>query len=98
MIWIPIIAVLTALMGIVYLRGKGDGFIAGYNTASPEQKRRVIIERLRLLVAIFHFGIAALFFLFFLKNSDLAATIFFSSLTVLAIVVIVLANTWAKRR
>ena len=98
MIWIFVVAILTALMGLVYLRGKGDGFIAGYNTASPEQKRRVIIERLRLLVAIFHFGIAALFFLYLLKDKDLATTIFFSALTLLAIVVIVLANTWAKRR
>ena len=98
MVWIIIVAALTALMGLVYLRGKGDGFIAGYNTASPEQKRRVIIERLRLLVAIFNFGIAALFFLYLLKDKDLATTIFFSALTLLAIVIIVLANTWAKRR
>ena len=38
-------------MGIVYLRGKADGLIAGYNTASPQDKAKYDIRRLRLVVA-----------------------------------------------
>ena len=97
MIWIIVIAILLVLMGILYLRGKADGLIAGFNTASPEQKKKVDIKRLRLLVAIFHFVLAALFFLFMLKDSDLAAIIFLSSVAVLATVIIVLARTWAMK-
>ena len=40
MIWIIVIAVLLVLMGIAYLRGKCDGFIAGYNTSSPEKQKK----------------------------------------------------------
>jgi hypothetical protein len=49
-------------------------------------------------VACFHFVLAALFFLFLMKNVDLAAIIFLTSVAVLAIVAVVLGNTWAKKK
>jgi hypothetical protein len=98
MIWIIVIAVLTVLMGIAYLRGKCDGFIAGYNTSSPEKQKKYDIKRLRLIVACFHFAMAGLFFLYLMKNADLAATIHLSCVAILAVAAVVLANTWAKKR
>ena len=98
MFWIIVIAILLVLVGIAYLRGKCDGFIAGYNTSSPEKQKEYDIKRLRLLVACFHFVLAALFFLFLMKNADLAATIFLSCVAVLAVIAVVLANTWAKKK
>ena len=98
MIWIIVIAVLLVLMGMAYLRGKCDGFIAGYNTSSPEKKKKYDIKRLRLIVACFHFALAALFFLYLMKNADLAATIHLSCVAILAVAAVVLANTWAKKR
>ena len=98
MVWIIVIALLLVLTGIAYLRGKCDGFIAGSNTSSPEKQKEYDIKRLRLIVACFHFALAALFFLFLMKNADLAATIFLSCVAVLAIVAVVFANTWAKKR
>ena len=98
MIWIFVIAIILVLFGIAYLRGKCDGFIAGYNTSSPEKQKMYDIKRLRLIVACFHFALAALFFLFLMKNSDLAATIFLSCVAVLSVVAVVLANTWAKKK
>ena len=98
MIWIIVIAVLPVLMGIAYLRGKCDGFIAGYNTSSPEKQKKYDIKRLRLIVACFHFAIAGLFFLYLMKNADLAATIHLSCVAILAVAAVVLANTWAKKR
>ena len=98
MVWIFIIAAITVLVGIAYLKGKCDGFIAGYNTMSPEKRKLYDIKRLRLVVACFHFAIAALFSLFLLKNSDLAATIFQACLVVLIVAVLVFANTWAKKK
>ena len=98
MFWIIVIAILLVLVGIAYLRGKCDGFIAGYNTSSPEKQKEYDIKRLRLIVACFHFVLAALFFLFLMKNADLAATIFLSCVAVLAVVAVVLANTWAKKK
>lgn len=98
MFWIIVIAIILVLVGIAYLRGKCDGFIAGYNTSSPEKQKEYDIKRLRLLVACFHFVLAALFFLFLMKNADLAATIFLSCVAVLAVIAVVLANTWAKKK
>ena len=98
MFWIVVIAILLVLVGIAYLRGKCDGFIAGYNTSSPEKQKEYDIKLLRLIVACFHFVLAALFFLFLMKNADLAATIFLSCVAVLAVVAVVLANTWAKKK
>ncbi|MBR5396226.1 MAG: DUF3784 domain-containing protein [Bacteroidales bacterium] len=73
--WLIFLAVILVLVGIAYLRGKCDGFIAGYNTSSPEKQKEYDIKRLRLIVACFHFALAALFFLYLMKDSDLAATI-----------------------
>ena len=36
-----IIAIILALMGVIVLAGKGDMLIAGYNTASKEEKEKV---------------------------------------------------------
>ena len=96
--WIIVLAAILVLVGIAYLRGKCDGFIAGYNTSSPEKQKRYDIERLRLIVACFHFALASLGFLFLMKNADMAATIFLSCVAVLSVVAVVLANTWAKKK
>ena len=45
--WFIFLAVILILIGIAYLRGKCDGFIAGYNTSSPEKKNKYDIKRLR---------------------------------------------------
>lgn len=96
--WFIFLAVILILVGIAYLRGKCDGFIAGYNTSSPEKQKKYDIKRLRLIVACFHFALAGLFFLYLMKNSDLAATIFLYCVLTIAITAVVLANTWAKKK
>lgn len=45
--WVLIFVVL----GIVLLMGKGDNLIAGYNTATPEERKKVDIVRLRIVMA-----------------------------------------------
>ena len=101
--WFIFLAVILVLVGIAYLRGKCDGLIAGYNTSSPEKQKEYDIKRLRLIVACFHFALAVLFFLYLMKNADLAATnlaatIHLTCVAILAVVTVVLANTWAKKR
>ena len=96
--WFIFLAVILILVGIAYLRGKCDGFIAGYNTSSPEKQKKYDIKRLRLIVACFHFALAGLFFLYLMKNSGLAATIFLYCVVTIAITAVVLANTWAKKK
>ena len=41
---------------------------------------------------------SVLFFLYWMKNADLAATIHLSCVAILSVVAVVLANTWAKKR
>jgi hypothetical protein len=88
---------ILVFVGIAYLRGKCDELIAGYNTSSPEKKKRYDIQRLRLIVACFLFALAALSFLLLFRN-DLAMTIYAFGVTVLSITAVVLGNTWARKR
>ena len=50
LITLAAMAVLFAIMGIVILIGKGDNLIAGYNTASKEERAKYDIKRLRGLI------------------------------------------------
>lgn len=51
-IFIVCLAIVFFIIGIVILIGKGDWLIAGYNTASVEERKKVNIVRLRIVMAI----------------------------------------------
>ena len=85
-------------MGIIILIGKGDNMIAGYNTAPKEERAEYDIKRLRGLIGGLLIVLAPMTF-FTLKEGTMAATWSFIALTfVLSIVVVILANTWAKKK
>ena len=93
-----IIAAILAIMGIVILIGKGDMLIAGYNTASKEEREKYDIKRLRLVLGLLLL-LLAVGFVVLIGNEDMAAHVtFYVVATVLAIVAVALANTWAKRK
>ena len=50
LVFLPIALMMVAL-AFVILKGKGDGLIAGYNTASKEEQEKYNIKRLRIVVA-----------------------------------------------
>ncbi len=98
MIVLIIVAAILLIMGIIILIGKGDNLIAGYNTASKEEKAQYNIKRLRGLIGGILVVLAPMMLLLLGKES-LAATLSFVVLTfVLCIVMVILANTWAKKR
>lgn len=98
MIVLIIVAAILLTMGIIVLIGKGDNLIAGYNTASKEEKSQYNIKRLRGLIGGILVVLAPMMLLLLGKES-LAATLSFVALTfVLCIVMVILANTWAKKR
>lgn len=98
MIVLIIVAAILLIMGIIILIGKGDNLIAGYNTASKEEKSQYNIKRLRGLIGGILVVLAPMMLLLLGKES-LAATLSFVVLTfVLCIVMVILANTWAKKR
>ena len=98
MIVLIIVVAILLIMGIIILVGKGDNLIAGYNTASKEEKSQYNIKRLRGLIGGILVVLAPMMLLL-LGRESLAATLSFVVLTyVLCIVMVLLANTWAKKR
>ena len=98
MIVLIIVAAILVIMGVLILIGKGDNLIAGYNTASKEEKAQYNVKRLRGLIGGLLIVLAPMMFL--LNGDDtMAATWSFVALVfVLCIVVVILANTWAKKK
>ncbi len=98
MIILIIVAAILAIMGVLILIGKGDNLIAGYNTASKEERAKYNIKRLRGLIGGLLIILAPM--IFFLKEEDTmtAAWSFCALVFVLCIIVVVLANTWAKKK
>ena len=94
-----IIAVLFLVFAIVFLMGKGDKLIAGYNTASEEEKRKVDIHKLRILMAIISVRTAGYVSILPLLGDNpqdqMGALFVFFAIT---IIFIILANTWAKKK
>ena len=93
-----IIASFLAVLGIIVLAGKGDMLIAGYNTASKEEKAKVNIKRLRLLIGGLLLVLAPLCFILNDENSTSFGLIFTGIVIMLSLIIVVLANTWAKRK
>ena len=94
-----IFAILFVVLALVFLLGKGDMLIAGYNTASEEERQKVNINRLRLLAAIISLfaSVYCIVPFFIPEESSLRSwiTYFFIALIV---AMIILANTWAKKQ
>ncbi len=98
MVILIIIAAIRAIMGIIVLIGKGDNLIAGYNTASKEEREQYHIKRLRGLIGGLLVVLAPMTVLM-LREETFTATWSFVGLTfILTIIVVVLANTWAKKK
>jgi len=94
-----VFGIVFLILAVIFLMGKGDKLIAGYNTLSEEERKEVNIHRLRILMAILCIITAGfctlLSFIGKDRNSVLTATFFFILIT---FVFIILANTWAKKK
>lgn len=109
LLFIVVIALLNTLIGglagqalaslfaaIILFTGKGDILIAGYNTASKEEKEKCDIKRLRFLVGSI-FILSA--FLMALRDMDIMGRgLFVISTIILVIATLILANTWAMKK
>lgn len=98
MIVLIIVAAILAMMGIVILIGKGDNLIAGFNTASQEERAKYDIKRLRGLIGGFLIALAPMSFLLLGEDTMKAVWSYVALTFVASIVVVVLANTWAKKK
>ena len=98
MIVLIILAAIMLIMGIIILIGKGDNLIAGYNTASKEERSQYNIKRLRGLIGGFLLILAPMMVLLLGGESLVAGFSFIAFTFVLCIVLAILANTWAKKK
>ena len=48
----PMFAAVCFIFAYTVVKGRGDKFIAGYNTASKEEKAQVNVKRARILLAL----------------------------------------------
>ena len=94
-----VFSILFIVLAIILLMGKGDKLIAGYNTASEEERKKIDIKRLRIVMAILMVITAVFCAILPLignnKTSQLAATGIFIAITIVGVIV---ANTWAKKK
>ena len=99
MIMIYLFAALFIVLAVIFLIGKGDMLIAGYNTASEEERNEFNIHRLRLLMAIISVLTAGFCCILPVigkeKENVVGATFVFIIVT---FVFVILANTWAKKK
>ena len=93
-----VVGAILAIMGVTILIGKGDNLIAGYNTASKEEREQYNIKRLRGLIGGLLIVLAPMTILL-IGAETITATFSFIILTLLlGIIVVILANTWAKKK
>lgn len=97
MILVYILAGLFIIMSVLLLLGKGDMLIAGYNTASPQEREQYDIRRLRLLVALVLIVVALGMVALALWPEKVEAAFPFLVIFI-CVLTVILANTWAKKR
>ena len=94
-----IFSILFIVLAIILLMGKGDKLIAGYNTASEEERKKVDIKRLRIVMAILMVITAVFCAIMPLvgndKSSQLAAAGIFIAITIIGVI---FANIWTKKK
>ena len=87
-----------ALLGRTIAQGKGDAFIAGYNTSSKKEQQQYDKYRLRCFVSRILYAVAVVLLLYVaveLLPDEWAMTVYIV-LTLLLIVGLIIACLWGK--
>ena len=91
-----IIPGLLAMLGAVILSGKGDWLIAGYNTASHEEREKYNMRRVRGVLGTLMFIVAGAVFIMQIMP-EIYTILIAILLFILAFIAIGIINTWGKR-
>ena len=89
---IALISLMLLILAVIILLGKGDNLIAGYNTATKSERETYDIKRVRICIGGMLVALSLLMLLF-ADNFVLLIAI----VPPLAILSIVLVNTWARK-
>ena len=92
-------AALFLILAIVFIMGKGDMLIAGYNTADEEDKKKYDIKRLRIIMAVISVITAGFIAILPVFGDNKDALLGSGAVFILIVIVFaILANTWAKNK
>ena len=93
------ITLLMALLAVIILLGKGDAFIAGYNTSREEQRKQFNVKRLRIVAAaLLLLTVAFAWLVVLIGDIIVNLLVGLPFLFVCYIVGIIIANTWCKKK
>lgn len=101
MVVLIIIDIILVVTGLIILMGKGDFLIAGYNTASKEDKKKVNIKRLRYVLAGILFLVPLIISMPSLLGMEDNVTVDLIAAicgNIVAFAGVVLANTWCMKK
>ena len=85
--------VMCLAFSILIFIGKGDFLIAGYNTASEEEKEKYHTKRIRIVLGTSFLLLACLTAL----RTIIGTTAMFIGIGIVLISTLILANTWTKK-
>ena len=98
LVFLPI-ALMLVVLAFVILKGRGDGLIAGYNTASKEEQEKYNIKRLRIVVAAMILFVPVMILVAACFDDITGITMDFLPVLIIGVVAgIILANTWCKKK
>ena len=95
-------AILTTILlvplTLLILSGRGDNLIAGYNTATKEEREQFNMKRLRMVIGgILFFTIIAFWIPVLIGNQKFIIPMTIALIPI-SFIGIILANTWAKKK
>ena len=91
------VSLFLLLLAVAIITGRGDGLIAGYNTAKEEKRNQFNLKRLRAMVATLIMITVAFIWLVPLLG-DSAILWMLLILFCLYVICAILANTWCKKK
>ena len=90
--------ILFAPLILLILSGRGDNLIAGYNTATKEEREQFNMKRLRMVIGGILFLTIIAFWIPVLIGNQKFIIPMTIALIPISFIGIILANTWAKKK
>jgi len=90
--------ILLVPLTLLILSGRGDNLIAGYNTATKEEREQFNMKRLRMVIGGILFLTIIAFWIPILIGNQKFIIPMTIALIPISFIGIILANTWAKKK
>ena len=90
--------ILLVPLTLLILSGRGDNLIAGYNTATKEEREQFNMKRLRMVIGGILFLTIIAFWIPVLIGNQKFIIPMTIALIPICFIGIILANTWAKKK